>query len=159
MPLKRWQYDLERQAGRSWARARRVHLAQIGRTREYIVARFVRIGIVARLFGEGPAALQIVVVRCAFRWTINTPKQVRYDMNTERALSHHGVPVSGRNMRANRREGRRQDKSRKVRGGRRGKKSRNHTVRGKGARADITLLNAIIRWELCELDTLRFDAP
>jgi hypothetical protein len=80
-------------------------------------------------------------------------------MNTERALSHHGVPVSGWNMRANSREGRRQDKSRKVRGGRRGKKSRNNNVRGKGAHGSITSLNAIIRWELCELHTLRINAP
>ena len=52
-----------------------------------------------------------------------------------------------------------QDKSRKVRGGRMDRKSRNNNIRGKGALPAITLLNAIIRWELCELDTLWFDAP
>jgi hypothetical protein len=80
-------------------------------------------------------------------------------MNTERALSHHGVPVSGWKMRANRREGRRQDKSRKVLGGRMGKKSRNNNARGKGAHVTITLLNAVIRWEHCELNNLRVGAP
>jgi hypothetical protein len=53
----------------------------------------------------------------------------------------------------------RQDKSRTLLGGRMGRKSRNNNARGKGAHAAITLVNAIIRWEICELDNLRFDAP
>ena len=47
--------------------------------------------------------------------------------------------------RANRPRLRGQDKSRKVLGGRMGRKSRNNNVRGKGAHVAITLLNAIIR--------------
>ena len=53
----------------------------------------------------------------------------------------------------------RQDKSRTLLGGRMGKKSRNNNVRGKGAHVTITLLNAIIRWEFCELDKVRVGAP
>jgi hypothetical protein len=80
-------------------------------------------------------------------------------MTTQRALSHHGVPVSGWNMRTNREEGRWQDKSRKVLGSRTGRKSRNNNVHGKGAPTSITLLHATTRWERCKLDTFRFDAP
>jgi hypothetical protein len=53
----------------------------------------------------------------------------------------------------------RQDKSRKVLGGRMGRKSRNNNVHYKGAHKAATLLNAVIRWELCELHTLRVNAP
>jgi hypothetical protein len=80
-------------------------------------------------------------------------------MNTQRALSYHGVHLSVLESGASRGEGARQDKSRKVGAGRRGKKSRNNNVRGKGAHGSITLLNAIIRWEVCELRTLRINAP
>jgi hypothetical protein len=54
---------------------------------------------------------------------------------------------------------RRQDKSRTLLGGRMSRKSRNNNARGKGAHVTITLVKAIIRWEICELDNLRFDAP
>ena len=76
-------------------------------------------------------------------------------MNTQRALSHHGVHLSVRQLGEGRGEGVGQDKSRKVLGGRMGRKSRNNNVRGKGAHVTITLLNATIRWKLCELDNLR----
>jgi hypothetical protein len=52
-------------------------------------------------------------------------------------------------------EGLWQDKSRTLLGGRMGKKSRNNNVHGKGAHVTKTLVNAIIRWEFCELDKVR----
>jgi hypothetical protein len=61
--------------------------------------------------------------------------------------------------RAKRSRLRRQDKSRTLLGCRMGRKSRNNNVRGKGAHGSITLLNAIIRWEVCELHALRINAP
>jgi hypothetical protein len=80
-------------------------------------------------------------------------------MNTQSTLSYHGVHLSVLESGASRGEGVRQDKSRTLLGGRMGKKSRNNNVRGKGAHGSITSLNAIIRWELCELHTLRINAP
>ena len=80
-------------------------------------------------------------------------------MNTQRALSHRGVHLSVLELRASRGEGVQQDKSRTLLGGRMGRKSRNNNVRGKGAHGTITLLHAITRWEVCELHTLRFNAP
>ena len=80
-------------------------------------------------------------------------------MNTERASSHHGVHHSVPGLGTNHSEGIWQDKSRKVLGGRTGKKSRNNNVRGKGAPTSTTLLHATNRWKIYELDTLRFDAP
>lgn len=80
-------------------------------------------------------------------------------MITQRALSHHGVPVSGWNMRTNREEGRWQDKSRKVLGGWMSRKSRNNNARGKCAHDTLTLLNAVIRWQLYEPDKVRVGAP
>ena len=64
-----------------------------------------------------------------------------------------------RNRTLTRGEGRRQDKSRKVLGGRMGRKSRNNNVRGKGAPTSITLLRATTRWKDYELHTLQLDAP
>ena len=61
--------------------------------------------------------------------------------------------------RANQPRLRGQDKSRKVLGGRMGRKSRNNNVRGKGAPTSITLLRATTRWKDYELHTLRLDAP
>ncbi len=80
-------------------------------------------------------------------------------MTTQRVLSHHGVPVSGWNMRTNHGEGRWQDKSRTLLGGRMGKKSRDNNVRGKGAPTSTTLLHATTCWKDYELHALRVDAP
>ena len=80
-------------------------------------------------------------------------------MTTQSALSHHEVHLSVWQSGTRRGKGLWQDKSRKVLGGWMGKKSRNNNVHGKGASAAITLLTAIIRWKICELYTLRFDAP
>ena len=79
-------------------------------------------------------------------------------MTTQNALSHHGVHLSVWQSVTRRGKGLWQDKSRKVLGGRMGRKSRNNNARRKGAHVAITLLNAIIRWELCELDKVRVDA-
>jgi hypothetical protein len=80
-------------------------------------------------------------------------------MNAQRALSHHGVHPSVRQLGASRGEDRRQDKSRKVLGGWTGRKSRNDNVHGKGASTSITLLHATTRWKDYVLHTLQVDAP
>jgi len=78
-------------------------------------------------------------------------------MNTQRALSQHSAHLSVPRLGKNSREGLRQDKSRKVLGGWTGRKSRNNNVRGKGAHGSITLLNAVIRLEVCELCRRRLE--
>jgi hypothetical protein len=54
---------------------------------------------------------------------------------------------------------RRQDKSRKVRGGRMGKKSNNNNVRRKGAHVRKTLLHMTNRWKDCEQDKVQVTTP
>lgn len=80
-------------------------------------------------------------------------------MTTQCALSHHGVHLSVWQSGTRLGEGLWQDKSHTLLGGWMAKKSRNNNVRGKGAHVTITLLNAIIRWEFCDLDKVRVGAP
>jgi len=76
-------------------------------------------------------------------------------MNPRRVSSHHGEHLSVRHLGTNRREGRRQDKSRKVLGGRTDQKAKDNNLLSKGAHAAITLLHVAFRWERWNLGTLQ----
>jgi hypothetical protein len=80
-------------------------------------------------------------------------------MNTQRAFSQHRAHLSVPRLGTNRREGLRQDKSRKVLGGRTDQKAKDNNLLAKGAHVTITLLHAPFHWKHWNLDTLRVVAP
>jgi hypothetical protein len=68
-------------------------------------------------------------------------------MSMQRDLLHHGALASAWLCSANCREGGRQDKSRKVLGGRTDQNAKENSLQIQGAWAATTLLHATTRWK------------